>query len=214
MLKNFAEEKLVTSIWWRSPHWIRVGGVHQMKSCLFQRLALSTDREGVFALATYRGSMSTWWQPTNWHRAWGEKDELLMELVHIQNGKKISQVKTCWKHYKWKTANFQICYWRLAVFFLAQKVCFINNYSYLCSTRTRQASQRCSNVRVVFVYIRFFSKYANGKMHLSGYRVWRICSSSSSSSSFVAQLVTNRQMISVSLFLSHISNATFLERAS
>ena len=28
----------------------------------------------------------------------------------------------------------------------------IKDYSYLCSTRTRQASQRCSNVRVVFVY--------------------------------------------------------------
>ena len=30
----------------------------------------------------------------------------------------------------------------------------LNDYSYLCSTRTRQASQRCSNVRVVlFLYI-------------------------------------------------------------
>ena len=30
----------------------------------------------------------------------------------------------------------------------------IKDYSYLCSTRTRQASQRCSNVRVVlFLYI-------------------------------------------------------------
>ena len=37
-------------------------------------------------------------------------------------------------------------------YFLVRKVCFINNYSYFCSTRTRQASQRCSNVRVVFVF--------------------------------------------------------------
>ena len=57
------------------------------------------------------------------------------------------------------------------LFFSCSKVCIIKDYSYLCSTRTRQASQRCSNVRVVFVYIRFFSKYANGKIHLSGYRV-------------------------------------------
>ena len=37
--------------------------------------------------------------------------------------------------------------------FTCQIVCIINEYSYLCSTRTRQASQRCSNVRVVFVFI-------------------------------------------------------------
>ena len=38
--------------------------------------------------------------------------------------------------------------------FSRKKVCIINDYSYLCSTRTRQASQRCSNVRVVlFLYI-------------------------------------------------------------
>ena len=37
--------------------------------------------------------------------------------------------------------------------FSRKKVCIINDYSYLCSTRTRQASQRCSNVRVVFVFI-------------------------------------------------------------
>ena len=37
--------------------------------------------------------------------------------------------------------------------FSCSKVCIINNYSYLCSTRTRQASQRCSNVRVVFAFI-------------------------------------------------------------
>lgn len=36
------------------------------------------------------------------------------------------------------------------LFFSCSKVCIINNYSYLCSARTRQASQRCSNVRVVF----------------------------------------------------------------
>ena len=35
------------------------------------------------------------------------------------------------------------------VVFLAN-VSIINDYSYFCSTRTRQASQRCSNVRVVF----------------------------------------------------------------
>ena len=142
-------------------------------------------------------------------------DERIAMLQRAEEKFRINQVaiEKDWWVSKWKTANFQICYWRLAVFFLL-KVCIIKDYSYLCSTRTRQASQRCSNVRVVFVYIRFFSKYANGKIHLSGYRVWRICSSSSSSSSFVAQLVTNRQMISVSLFLSHISNATFLERAS
>ena len=35
--------------------------------------------------------------------------------------------------------------------FTCQIVCIINDYSYLCRTRTRQASQRCSNVRVVFV---------------------------------------------------------------
>ena len=39
------------------------------------------------------------------------------------------------------------------VWFVSQKVCIINDYSYLCSTRTRQASQRCSNVRVVFVFM-------------------------------------------------------------
>lgn len=39
------------------------------------------------------------------------------------------------------------------VIFLAKK-CVFNYYSYLCITRTRQASQRCSNVRVVlFLYI-------------------------------------------------------------
>ena len=37
--------------------------------------------------------------------------------------------------------------------FVSQKVCIINDYSYLCSTRTRQASQRYSNVRVVFVFM-------------------------------------------------------------
>ena len=37
--------------------------------------------------------------------------------------------------------------------FVSQKVCIINDYSYFCSMRTRQASQRCSNVRVVFVFM-------------------------------------------------------------
>ena len=38
------------------------------------------------------------------------------------------------------------------VIFLAKKL-YYQGISYLCSTRTRQASQRCSNVRVVFVFI-------------------------------------------------------------
>ena len=36
------------------------------------------------------------------------------------------------------------------LFFSCSKVCIINNYLYLYSNRIRQASQRCSNVRVVF----------------------------------------------------------------
>ncbi len=40
---------------------------------------------------------------------------------------------------------------------LILKVCIINNDSYLCSTRTRQASQRCSNVRVVFLFIGYMA---------------------------------------------------------
>ena len=40
----------------------------------------------------------------------------------------------------------------------------IKDYSYLCSTRTRQASQRCSNAWGVFVYICSLSKYSNGKI--------------------------------------------------
>ena len=44
------------------------------------------------------------------------------------------------------------------LFFSISKVCIINNYLYLCSARTRQASQRCSNVRVVFVYNTFILK--------------------------------------------------------
>ena len=43
-------------------------------------------------------------------------------------------------------------YWRLAVF-SCSKVCIVNIYLYLCSARTRQASQRCLNVRVVFDFI-------------------------------------------------------------
>ena len=34
-----------------------------------------------------------------------------------------------------------------------QKIAGFEESSYLCSTSTRQASQRCSNVRVVFLYI-------------------------------------------------------------
>ena len=55
--------------------------------------------------------------------------------------------------------------------FTCQIVCIINDYSYLSSTRTRQASQRCSNVRVVFVYIRSLSKDANGKILTFKYRI-------------------------------------------
>ena len=40
----------------------------------------------------------------------------------------------------------------------------IKDYSYLCSTRTRQASQRCSNAWGVFVFICSLSKYSNGKI--------------------------------------------------
>ena len=45
--------------------------------------------------------------------------------------------------------------WRLlkidsAIHFSFKIICIFYAYSYLCSTRTRQASQRCSNVRVVF----------------------------------------------------------------
>ncbi len=55
--------------------------------------------------------------------------------------------------------------------FTCQIVCIINDYSYFCNTRTRQASQRCSNVRVVFVYIRSLSKYANGKILTFKYHI-------------------------------------------
>ena len=46
-------------------------------------------------------------------------------------------------------------------------ICIFYAYSYLCSTRTRQASQRCSNVRVVFFYRRMATKNSFTKMYSS-----------------------------------------------
>ena len=51
--------------------------------------------------------------------------------------------------------------------FSDEKVCIINDYLYLCNTRTRQASQRCSNVRVVFVYRRMATRIPFTKMYSS-----------------------------------------------
>ena len=46
--------------------------------------------------------------------------------------------------------------------FFHQNTCGMKNSSYFCSTRTRQASQRCSNVRVVlFLYLWIISAFPN-----------------------------------------------------
>ena len=57
------------------------------------------------------------------------------------------------------------------MFLLCQIVCIINDYSYLCTVSSHQASQRCSNAWGFFVYIRLLSKYANGKILTFKYHI-------------------------------------------
>ena len=56
------------------------------------------------------------------------------------------------------------------LFFLAQKfVLSIIIRIFAVSVPTKPLND--AQMRGAFLYIRFFSKYANGKIHLSGYRV-------------------------------------------
>ena len=77
----------------------------------------------------------------------------------------ISKVRTCRKHYKWKTANFQMLL-KVGCFFLAQK--FVLSII-VCIFAAREPAKPLNDAQMCgsFFIIRLFSKYANVKITAS-----------------------------------------------